>query len=87
MQKGKNYLILFIDPNGTQHIDWTHKINGFSRIFETVDKKEPIVYDSGDLKIIVRLLLMPATGGIAGIPEEYREYWFDHFKDLEERLA
>jgi hypothetical protein len=29
---------------------------------------------------------MPATGGIAAVPQEYRKYWFDNFKDLEEKM-
>ncbi|MGI6315023.1 MAG: DEAD/DEAH box helicase family protein [Patescibacteria group bacterium] len=38
-QKGKRYLILFVDPKGTEHTDGYRKIDGYSRIFETGEQK------------------------------------------------
>ncbi|HUM44310.1 MAG TPA: DEAD/DEAH box helicase family protein, partial [Fervidobacterium sp.] len=35
MQKDNRYLILFIDPKGTEHTDAYRKIDGYSKIFET----------------------------------------------------
>jgi len=87
LQKGNNYQILFIDPKGTEHTDGLRKIDGFRRIYEQADKKEPEIFEHDRLKVTARLLLFPAKGGIAGIPEEYRAYWFDSFNDLLERLS
>ena len=81
IKKGSNYLILFVDPKGTQHTTAYHKIEGYKRIFEN---KGIVKYK--DLNVTTRLLLKPARGGIAGVPEEYREYWFDNFDNFGEKI-
>jgi type III restriction enzyme len=80
MQKGNEYLILFVDPKGTENTDGLRKIDGYSRIFE--NKKYPY----NGLDINTQVLLKPAYGGIAGVPENYKKYWFDHFDDFATKL-
>ena len=81
-QKGKRYLILFVDPKGTEHTDGYRKIDGFSRIFETGERKQSRDFPYNGFTINVKLLLKPAKGGIASVPEPQRRYWFDNFDDF-----
>jgi hypothetical protein len=85
-QKGKRYLILFVDPKGTEHADGYIKIDGYSRIFEIGEQKESRDFSYNGFNIYTKLLLMPAKGGIAGVPEPQRKYWFDNFEDFAKRL-
>lgn len=82
MQKGNEYVILFVDPKGTENTDGLRKIDGYSRIFETLDRKAKKIYSFNCLNIKTKLLLTPAHGGIAGVPEPQRNYWFDNFGDF-----
>jgi len=81
MQKGNEYVILFVDPKGTENTDGLRKIDGYSRIFE--NKKHPY----NGLDISTKVLLKPAHGGVAGVPENYRKYWFDNFSDFATKLS
>jgi len=85
-QKGKRYLILFVDPKGTEHTDGYRKIDGYSRIFETGEQKESRDFSYNGFVINVKLLLKPAKGGIALVPEPQRRYWFDNFTDFEKKI-
>jgi len=87
MQKGKEYIILFVDPKGTVYTDGFIKIDGYKRIF--VDKKsgaEKTFHQYNNYNIKMKLLLKPSKGGIAGVPEGYRKYWFDNFSDFENKV-
>jgi len=86
MQKGKDYTVLFVDPKGTQYTDGEKKIDGYSRIFETKDQKEARSYPFNGFNIKTKLLLMPAHGGIAGVSDNYRRYWFDNFKAFADKV-
>ncbi|MDO9567521.1 MAG: DEAD/DEAH box helicase family protein [Candidatus Desulfaltia sp.] len=87
MQKGNDYIILFVDPKGTEYAAGYRKIDGYSRIFETAgEKKENKVYLFNGFNIRTKLLLTPAHGGIAGVPEPQRKYWFDNFTDFANKI-
>ncbi|MCS6956481.1 MAG: restriction endonuclease subunit R, partial [Patescibacteria group bacterium] len=85
-QKGKRYLIFFIDPKGTEHTDGYRKIDGYSRIFENKEKKQNKDFLFDDLIINVKLLLKPKKG-MADVLENYKKYWFDNFDDLAEKIT
>lgn len=85
MQKGNEYVILFVDPKGTEHADGYRKIDGYSRIFETKERKESRAYPFNGLNIKTKLLLKPKRG-IAETLENYRKYWFDNFGDFATKL-
>jgi len=86
-QKGKNYLILFVDPKGTEHTDGYRKIDGYSRLFEVEKDGKKVCRDFpyNDMIVNVKLLLKPKVG-IAGVLENYKKYWFDNFVDFVEKL-
>jgi len=79
MQKGNEYSILFIDPKGTAYTDAEIKIDGFSRIFK---QKE---YRHNHLMIKVNLLLKAMD--LATVPDGYKKYWFDNFKEFATKLS
>jgi len=84
-QKGKRYLILFVDPKGTEHADGYRKIDGYSRIFEIGEQKESRDFSYNGLVINTKLLLKPKRG-IAEVLENYKRYWFDNFVDFENKI-
>lgn len=86
-QKGQRYLILFVDPKGTEHVDGYRKIDGFSKIFETEKngQKQSKDFSYNGFTINTKLLLKPKRG-IADVLENYRRYWFDNFEDFAEKI-
>jgi len=87
VQKGKRYLILFLDPKGTEHVDGYRKIDGYSRIFETAgEKKTSKKYSFNGFDIKTKLLLKPKRG-IAEVPDNYKKYWFDNFVDFANKIS
>lgn len=87
LKKGNRYLILFVDPKGTEHTDGYRKIDGYSRIFE-IEKdgqKQSRDFSYNDFTINTILLLKPRRG-IADVLENYKQYWFDNFDDFAEKI-
>jgi len=84
-QKGKRYLILFVDPKGTEHADGYRKIDGYSRIFEMGERKESRDFSHNGFIINTKLLLKPRRG-IADVLDNYKRYWFDNFVDFANKL-
>ncbi|MHB1680314.1 MAG: DEAD/DEAH box helicase family protein [bacterium] len=87
MQKAGDYIILFVDPKGTEHTDGYRKIDGYRKLFEFETEGNRISknYSFEGCNIKVKLLLKPSRG-IAGVLEPYKEYWFDNFADFGEKL-
>ncbi len=87
MQKENDYVILFVDPKGTEHTDGYRKIDGYSKVFETKERKECKSYPFNGFNIKTKLLLMPAHGGVAGVSNNYRKYWFNNFTDFATKIG
>lgn len=85
MQRGNEYVILFVDPKGTEHADGYRKIDGYSKVFETKERKECKSYPFNGFNIKTKLLLKPKRG-IAETLENYRKYWFDNFSDFASKI-
>jgi len=86
MQKGKKYLILFVDPKGTEHADGYRKIDGYSRIFEIGTERISKDFFFNGFNINTKLLLKPRRG-IAEVLENYKRYWFDNFVDFASKIS
>jgi superfamily II DNA or RNA helicase len=86
MQKGNDYIILLVDPKGTEHADGYRKIDGYSKIFETKESKRAKKYQFNGFNIKTKLLLKPRRG-VADVPENYRKYWFDNFTDFAAKIG
>jgi len=85
LKKENDYYILFVDPKGTEHTDAYRKIDGYSRIFETVDKdmRRSTTFRHNGFNIKIKLLLY--TSDITSIPDEYKPYWFN-FDDINKKM-
>lgn len=78
LQKGENYHIVFVDPKGTQHIGWTHKIEGYRRAFEDKGTTKPISHGKAQVRVHAFLY----TTRLAQVPADYRRHWFDNVDDF-----
>lgn len=95
MQKEKQYLIMFVDPKGTEHADGYRKIDGYSRIFEiekdgkkqSRDFSYPPAERAGNGFTINTKLLLKPRRGIAEVLENYKQYWFDNFVDFAGKIS
>ncbi|MBU4288636.1 MAG: DEAD/DEAH box helicase family protein [Proteobacteria bacterium] len=87
MQKGNDYIILFVDPKGTEHADGYRKIDGYSKIFETAgEQRTSKKYPFNGFDIKTKLLLKPKRG-IAEVPDNYKKYWFDNFTEFAAKIG
>jgi len=83
LQKGADYYIVFIDPKGTTHTDYEHKIDGYRRLFED---------ENGDCRVIshenlnVRVFTFLHTEDRNQLATGYKPYWFDRMDQVLQRL-
>jgi len=82
LQKDNTYYIIFIDPKGTEYSDAYRKIDGFKKLFEENNNEKIFKYNEFDIK--VKLFLKAKD--IAYSQAEYREYWFDNFDNLKDKV-
>ena len=81
LQKGGDYLIVFIDPKGTEHTDYQRKIDGYAAIFEeSSGKPKTISHEGQNVKVFAFL----HTGDVDKVPKGHRRYWFE---DIDKALA
>jgi type III restriction enzyme len=73
LRKGSDYWIVFVDPKGTEHVDYQHKVDGFRQLFE--DNQNPKLFSHNQLN--VRVLLRLYTQNRNLIPQGYQRYWID----------
>jgi type III restriction enzyme len=85
MQKRNEYLILFVDPKGTEHADGYRKIDGYANIFESKEHRNSKSFPYNGYNIKTKLLLKPRRG-IAGVLDNYKKYWFDNFVDFGKKI-
>jgi hypothetical protein len=74
-RKGDAYTILFVDPKGTEHIDWERKVDGYRRLFETTEGKLKR-FDHEGAQVAMRLFLFTKDRNVC--PEgSYKSFWLD----------
>jgi type III restriction enzyme len=77
LQKGNHYFIVFIDPKGTSHTEYMHKVDGYRMIFEE-DGNGRKVLDHKGLK--VRVFTFLYTDDVNVLSQGYRKYWSDNIE-------
>ena len=83
LQKGNDYWIVFVDPKGTEHLDWQRKLEGYRQLFEQDDTPKEFRYND----LTARVLLLFYTADRNLIPADaQRGYWFDRVEQLTERI-
>jgi len=78
LAKGNDYLILFVDPKGTEHTSAYRKIDGYKELYEENGKEKVFNHNSSNVRIRLRLRPEDVSKALA----EYRQYWFDNIEDM-----
>jgi len=80
--KGSRYWIVFVDPKGTEHVDYQRKIEGYREVFCENGKLRAFHHCGKD----VTVHLFIAVQDVSRVPEEYRAFAFDEVETLIGRL-
>jgi type III restriction enzyme len=86
LAKGNDYLILFVDPKGPEHIGWAHKLNGYKELFEEEGNAKKISFNGLAARVKLFLRAEDAAGVKQGFPE-HSPYWFDVIEDMLNAIA
>jgi hypothetical protein len=78
LNKANDYLIIFVDPKGTEHTPAYRKVDGYKELFEENGKEKVFAYDGSKVKIELRLRPKDVSKTLV----EYRQYWFDNIGDM-----
>jgi type III restriction enzyme len=81
--KGSRYWIVFVDPKGTEHVDYQRKMDGYCEVF-LQDGKARVFYHGSKL-VTVHLFIM--TEDVARVPDAYREFALDSVAKLVDGLV
>jgi DNA-binding transcriptional MerR regulator len=80
--KGSRYWIVFVDPKGTEHVDYQRKIDGYREVF--YENGKPRVFHHCGKDVTVHLFI--AVQDVSRVPEKYRAFAFDKVETLIGRL-
>ncbi|MCI4463768.1 MAG: hypothetical protein JHC30_06330, partial [Caldisericum sp.] len=83
-RKGCKYLILFLDPKGTEHAANYKKIDGYSRIFEENGEPKVFAYENECGKLEVRVILRFWNKRLDDVPDAYLSYYVADLDKLAE---
>jgi type III restriction enzyme len=81
--KGSRYWIVFVDPKGTEHVDYQRKIDGYREVF--CENGKPRVFHHCGKDVTVHLFI--AVQDVSRVPEEYRAFAFDGVAKLVESVT
>jgi hypothetical protein len=85
-RKGCKYLILFLDPKGTEHAANYRKIDGYSRLFEENGEPKVFAYEEECGKMEVRVILRFWNKNLRGVPDAYLIYYVGDLDKLAEEV-
>jgi type III restriction enzyme len=78
-QKGKDYVVLFVDPKGMENQDWARKVDGYIRLFE--HNKAPKDFYAQEVSIRVQLALYTKDRNRAA-EGDYKRFWHDNVANM-----
>lgn len=82
LQRNSDYYIVFIDPKGTKHTDYQHKVEGYQHLFEDEKGVRSIEHDG----LTVRVFTFLHTEDVNVLSDGYKRYWFDDMKTVLSQL-
>jgi type III restriction enzyme len=85
-RKGCKYLILFLDPKGTEHAANYRKIDGYSKLFEENGEPKVFTYEEECGKMEVRVVLRFWNKSLRGVPDAYLIYYVADLDKLAEEV-
>jgi type III restriction enzyme len=74
-RKGCKYLILFLDPKGTEHTANYRKIDGYKELFEENGEPKTFAYEEECGKMEIRVILRLWNRRLDRVPEAYTIYY------------
>jgi hypothetical protein len=86
-RKGCKYLILFLDPKGTEHAANYRKIDGYSKLFEENGEPKTFTYEEECGKMEVRVMLRFWNKNLRGVPDAYSIYYVADLDKLAEEVS
>jgi hypothetical protein len=81
--KDSRYWIVFVDPKGTEHVDYQRKIDGYREVF--YKNGNPRVFRDCGKDVTVHLFI--AVQDVSRVPKEYDKFAICGVADLVERLG
>ncbi|MFZ8858993.1 MAG: hypothetical protein ACO2PP_00585, partial [Thermocrinis sp.] len=85
-RKGCKYLILFLDPKGTEHAANYRKIDGYSKLFEENGEPKVFTYEEECGKMEVRVMLRFWNKDLRGVLDAYLIYYVADLDELAEEV-
>jgi len=79
--KGSRYWIVFVDPKGTEHVDYQRKIDGYREVF--CENGKPRVFHHCGKDVTVHLFI--AVQDVSRVPKKYRRFAICGVADLVKR--
>jgi type III restriction enzyme len=80
--KGSRYWIVFVDPKGTEHVDYQRKIDGYREVF--CENGKPRVFHTRE-DVTVHLFI--AVQDVSRVPKKYGRFAICGVADLVKRLG
>jgi superfamily II DNA or RNA helicase len=77
------YRIVFVDPKGTEHVDYQRKIDGYREVF--CENGKPRVFRDCGKDVTVHLFI--AVQDVSRVPKKYRRFAICGVADLVKRLG
>jgi type III restriction enzyme len=81
--KGSRYWIVFVDPKGTEHVDYQRKIDGYREVF--CENGKPRVFHHCGKDVTVHLFI--AVQDVSRVPKKYGRFAICGVADLVKRLG
>jgi type III restriction enzyme len=85
-RRGCKYLILFLDPKGTEHAANYRKIEGYRKLFEENGEPKVFVYEEECGKMEIRVMLRFWNERLDSVLEEYLIYYVADLDKLAEEV-
>lgn len=79
LKRGNSYTIVFIDPKGTKHTDYMHKVDGYKMIFTEHGCVKEFSFNGFKIKVYL-FLHTEDINRLSG--SKYRNYWFDNMNRM-----
>jgi hypothetical protein len=84
LKKGDSYWILFVDPKGMTVSDYEYKIDGYKELFLDHTTGQLRKFNHNGLTVYVALSMY--NKGASEASRGYKEYWYDHPKQILKNL-
>jgi len=85
-RKGCKYLILFLDPKGTEHAANYRKIDGYIKLFEENGEPKVFTYEEECGKMEIRVMLRFWNKRLDSVPDAYSIYYVADLDKLAEEV-